>query len=179
MLHPDDLKVHKHILSICYDIAKRSTCCSVNVGACVYDKSINNIFSEGYNGVPEGAKTCNHIAIERDWLKNGAMNPEKRPMHSVWSVDNEVHAEMRAILSENFMNYSNKNHYLVLYCTHSPCYNCCKHLASLSSGVINEIVFSEKYDRMNSNFDYVEYFKQFNIKVKHIPLEQSLRNNIK
>lgn len=67
-------------------IESLSTCGRHQVGAIVYKDT--EIFSMGYNGVAPGATHC------CDLLSSGKLSVKD---HRVWSLENEIHAEINAI----------------------------------------------------------------------------------
>lgn len=87
-----------------------------------------HIISTGYNGTPKGFTNCSDVFSERS------------TEHSAWSEKFEVHAEMNALL---YCPVSTQGSTIVV--THSPCWNCTKHL--LAAGV-KEILFDQVYYRV-------------------------------
>lgn len=130
-----------------YLVSQNSTCCSWKVG-CIIEKD-GRIISSGYNGVPKGKQHCCDHAHSEGWLKDGLLDPEKRPLHSAWSDKNEVHAEINAIMfaAKAGISIEGAN----MWCTASPCPHCAKAIAN--SG-IKKLYFCEQYDRNAvSNWD--------------------------
>lgn len=116
---------HSTWLSIADDVAKESKCVSLQVGTVLVKD--NHLISSGVNGTPKGYINCNE--------KFSCRCEE----HSEWSQKFEVHSEMSAIV---YCPVSTKG--AIAYVTHSPCFNCCKHL--IASG-IKSIYFETKYHR--------------------------------
>jgi len=98
--------------------ATRATCQRLNVGAIVV--SGGNIVSHGYNGAPAGHPHC---------LGNSC--PGKLECHET------VHAEMNALMRmpHNFRAED-------LYCTDSPCPDCCSLIISFG---VRRVFFSTPY----------------------------------
>lgn len=148
--------MNSKMMESAYLISQQSTCCSVRVG-CIIEKN-GAIISSGYNGVPQGKKTCCKHAHDENWLlhlpQRGhhiyTLNQEKRPLHSAWSAKNEVHAEINAIMNcaKNGISLLGAN----MWCTASPCPDCAKAIAN--SG-IKKLYFCEAYDRGDNEWKNV------------------------
>lgn len=113
---------------IAKEISELSTCGVIKVG-CIITRN-GRIISSGYNGSFIGAKHCNRIKFK------------SRDQHHLWSKENEVHAEANAILYA--ARYGISINETVMYCTHSPCFECAKMI--IQSG-IKKLFFIETYDR--------------------------------
>lgn len=119
----------KFFLDVASRLAEESHCISLHVGAVIVrDK---RIISMGYNGTPEGLPNCD------DQLSKGIF---KREEHHEWSLINEIHAEMNALI------YAAKNGIPVqdctIYVTHKPCYECMK---NISQSGIKRVVYLHDY----------------------------------
>lgn len=119
----------KFFLDVASRLAEESHCVSLHVGAVIVrDK---RIISMGYNGTPEGLPNCD------DQLSKGIF---KREEHHDWSLINEIHAEMNALM------YAAKNGIPVqdctIYVTHKPCYECMK---NISQSGIKRVVYLNDY----------------------------------
>lgn len=127
-------------------IAQESKCSSWKVGV-VIEKN-GRIISTGYNGSVSGLTNCCDHCVDQGWAErvDGTVKlyKDKRQEHSAWSLNNEVHAEMNAILFAARNGTSTEGS--TLYTTLAPCYNCAKAIAQ--SGV-RTVVYAEDYD-MNS-----------------------------
>lgn len=138
-------------LQIAYLVSQESKCVSWKVGAVIVKNA--RIISTGYNGTPAGGVNCCDHAEEQNWtetrynpvpphVNSVILKPEHREEHSAWSKDNEIHAELNAIL------YAARNGLAIdgatMYVTLSPCGECAKAIAQ--SG-IKKLVYSELYDR--------------------------------
>ncbi|TXH19124.1 MAG: cytidine deaminase [Hyphomicrobiaceae bacterium] len=120
-------------MDIAHVVAKRSTCCRLNVGAVI---TINNrIVSIGYNGAPSGASHCaGNDCVGR--------TPGLCPT---------IHAEQNAI---EYMpaEYKRAHNDATLYVTEAPCLAC--------AGTINaclwikRVVFSRPY-RLRDGVDHL------------------------
>lgn len=119
----------KFFLDVASRLAEESHCISLHVGAVIVrDK---RIISMGYNGTPEGLPNCD------DQFSKGVF---KREEHHEWSLINEIHAEMNALM------YAAKNGIPVqdctIYVTHKPCYECMK---NISQSGIKRVVYLHDY----------------------------------
>jgi dCMP deaminase len=96
----------------------------------------DKIVSTGLNGTLRGTPNC------CDHFPDGPC-----PEHHGWSLENEIHAEMNAILQaeRNLMA-------AWAFTTHSPCWNCLKHLAAVG---VTRVYYREKY-RRTSDEDLVK-----------------------
>ena len=113
------MKYIGYYLDVAEAIAKRSKCVSLQVG-CVLVKD-DQIISTGINGTPETYINCK-TKFE------GCSSEHIKQHHHEWSSKYEIHAEMNAIVRAG---QSVKG--AVAYCTHSPCFNCTKHLLATVS----------------------------------------------
>lgn len=119
----------KFFLDVASRLAEESHCISLHVGAVIVrDK---RIISMGYNGTPEGLPNCDD---------QFAKSIFKREEHHEWSLINEIHAEMNALM------YAAKNGIPVqdctIYVTHKPCYECMK---NISQSGIKRVVYLHDY----------------------------------
>jgi len=141
-------------LEIAESISKMSNCVSLNVG-CVITKN-NRIVSTGYNGTPSGFVNCCDKFPNYDKEKD-------RAEHSVWSFDFEIHSEMNAIIAAAKIGIPLDG--CTLYCTHSPCHNCLKHIIAVG---IKEIYYSKFYDRCNWNEETNKLINESGIQISHL-----------
>lgn len=149
----------KFFLDVASRLAEESHCISLHVGAVIVrDK---RIISMGYNGTPEGLPNCD---------TQFAKNVFKRKEHHFWSLINEIHAEMNALM------YAAKNGIPVqdctIYVTHKPCNECMK---NISQSGIKRVVYLNDYkhsDIPEGNSRYmgmsVEHYNPSRIKVEDI-----------
>ncbi len=121
---------HQTFMNIAKAVSQESKCISLKVGAVLVKDG--HVVSTGYNGTPKGWKNCCD-AYNKDFDREG---------HSEWSQKYEVHAELNTLLHCPVALADT-----VCYTTHSPCFNCLKHL--IAAGV-KEIYFNEWYHRMTA-----------------------------
>lgn len=164
-------------LQIAYLISQESKCCSWKVGA-VIEKD-GRIISTGYNGSPSGGVNCCDHAAEQGWTKlvpypihrgfgnDIVLAKEHRAAHSAWSANNEIHAELNAILFA--ARKGNSIEGATLYTTLSPCPDCTK---AITQSGIKKVVYAELYDRSPEN--WADILKQAGIEVI-----QYSRNNLR
>ena len=133
------------LLLIAHEVARWSTCIKDNVGALIVVD--NRIISTGYNGSIPGAQHCVDFFRDIKWAE----------AHHGWAEQNEVHAEMNAILvcAKNGIDTAGTS----MIATHSPCYSCIK--AILQAG-ITQLFYHEVY-----NEEALEFISR-RIKVEHV-----------
>lgn len=138
---------HSTWMSVTAQIANDAKCVSLQVG-CVLVKD-GHVISTGVNGTPKGFHNCTDTHMER-----GAE-------HSAWSEKYEIHAEMNAI---GHCPVSTQDS--VAYVTHSPCFNCCKHMIAFG---IKEIRFAERYYRMTDEQlqEIIAFCVHMNVELVH------------
>lgn len=115
-------------LRIAQDCAEESKCISLHVGAVITVGG--RIKATGYNGTAAGHINCCEA------MARGHFTREE---HSAWSQKYEIHAEMNALLHCDERPVGG-----TVYVTHSPCFNCVKHLGAAG---IARIVFETLYHR--------------------------------
>lgn len=131
-------KIH-YMLEICSTIAKMSKDPNTQVG-CIIVKD-GRILSSGYNGYIAGA---NDEALP-------STSPEKAPYF--------IHAELNAVLNAAKEGISLSG--AEIYCTHSPCPNCVRHMwqAGIKKFFVNDMHHtSQNYSDMKDI--YVQSFKK-------------------
>ncbi|MAF24541.1 deoxycytidylate deaminase [bacterium] len=126
------LSWEKYALSLAQASSLRSEDPYVQVGACVLRKD-NSIIGVGYNGAPPG--------IDIDWS-----NRDERRKRV-------IHAEVNAL------RYASPGEGYLLACTHLPCNDCLKMIASYG---IKKVIFGEVYERDSSS---INLSKEFNIEL--------------
>ena len=129
------LSWEEYALELAWVASRRSEDPYLKVGACVL-RHDNSVASLGYNGAPMG--------VEIDWSDRD----ERRKR--------VVHAEINAL------RYIKPNEGYLLACTHLPCNDCLKSIASYG---ITSVVFREVYDRDTSS---TELCKEFGINLQSI-----------
>lgn len=120
--------------------AKQSNCIKYQVGSVVIMD--NRIILQGYNGTIPGFINCN------EKFANSNVNVIERIEHHIWSSAFEVHSEMNVICYAAKKGISLEGS--TIFCTHSPCNNCLKHL--IQSGVLM-VIYKNDY---NDNIDLEE-----------------------
>lgn len=142
-------------LLMAFAMASASHCVSRQVGALlVKDK---RIISTGINGTPEGCPNCDDIFPHKSSPKFN------RATHHEFSMSNEIHAEMNALLFKAKEGGGYNLAGATLYCTTQPCNECLKNL--VQSGV-SRIVYAESY-----SYSCYSDFILNAIKLKKIQLE--------
>lgn len=130
-------------MQIAFLVSQESKCCSCKVGAVIVKD--NRIISQGYNGTPYSHENCCDVATQKGWTVDGKfVNKQSRVEHSSWSKENEVHAEMNAI-----MNARDSLIGSTLYTTISPCTECAKHIAQVG---IRTVVYCINYDNTSKGW---------------------------
>jgi len=135
MKEPKRLCWSEYALELARVAAQRSEDPYLKVGACVL-RHDNSVVSLGYNGAPMG--------IEIDWSDRD----ERRKR--------VIHAEINAL------RYVRPNEARLIACTHLPCNDCLKSIASYG---ITTVVFRELYDRDTSS---TELCKEFGINLQSV-----------
>lgn len=135
------MNMHRIHMQTAFLHASASHCCSWKVGAVIVKDG--RPVAAGRNGTAQGKCNCDQVAKKNDWLlRDGTLNPAKRHEHSAWSAENEIHAEINAIL------FAARNGIAIegadLYCTASPCPDCCK---AISNSGIARVFYCIPYDR--------------------------------
>jgi dCMP deaminase len=123
-------KLHDVFMKTAFLIAKKSKCVSHHVGAVIVKD--NRIITMGYNGTPPGLTNCCEV-FDKDGFD--------RHEHHKWSSDNEIHAEMNAIM------FAAKNNVEInecdIYVTISPCNYCLKNICMTG---IRNVYYLYEYD---------------------------------
>lgn len=153
-------------MEICETISKRSTCVRIQTASIIIRDT--NIISIGYNGVPSGQEHCKDYWYKY-WKKQSSEKLEDIDYdifitsnefyrnHHEYSIQNELHAEMNAILqSETGL----KN--CVLYTIYSPCIQCAKAIVSAKIGTV---IYKKRYHR---DIKGIEFLKKHDVYVKQL-----------
>lgn len=143
-------------MKMCQEFSSLSKCVSYKV-ACLLVKD-NRIISTGINGSVPGTKNCCEVFNKNNF---------DREKHKIFSDENEIHAEMNAIIYA--AKYGISIDSSVAYCTLEPCIHCCKNLAVTG---ISRIVYNKKYDRFDDVYrkERNKFLKKQNIKLNQITL---------
>ena len=126
-------KWDKRFMELTVQVATWSSCFKGDrqVGAVIVKNK--RILSTGYNGAPEGVKSCKEKG-ECLRLKNGIESGTR--LETCYSV----HAEQNAIVSAARLGVSLEG--ATLYCTHQPCVICAKLIVNAG---IKRVVYKEGY----------------------------------
>lgn len=181
-------KVDRTRLLQCEAESKMSNCVKHSVG-CIITDSTGVILSSGYNGTPSGHENCGNkfkefaglLKIAQDRIHeikheisrssyNEALqhqlyglkkDEEKLIMeHREWSLKNEIHAEVNAIMRADPIRRVGGT----LYVNLQPCPNCAKMIAS--SG-ISRVIYGKKYHRADDDSSE-QLFKSSGIEYIHL-----------
>lgn len=106
-------------MNLALDLAKRSTCKRLHVGAVVVSADYSRVFGIGYNGNASGLPNC----CDSDEAGNCGC----------------LHAEDNALLKTNIGPEVTK----IIFVTHAPCAYCAKRL--VNKGGVEHVYFAEKY----------------------------------
>lgn len=159
-------------MQMAFLVSQESKCASWKVGA-IIEK--DGVIVSGYNGTPHGHCNCDEHCIEQGWAKQTddgvKLYSDRRPRHSAWSLQNEVHAEINALLIAARKATGNVDGG-TLYTTLAPCNNCAKAIAQ--SGIRN-VIYCDEYDYNGQ--DWCKILVDSGIKVRkldkrHLPLLQ-------
>jgi len=132
----DEIYLDKIYVNIVADLARKSTCYKKKTAAIIVkDKKI---LSCGYNGVVEGATRCDQVRIPLE-------------QHYKWSIANEIHGEMNAIL-DSAKRGGTPLEGAVMYTLLSPCIHCAK---SIQVAGIKRVVYVQKYERDPGGIEFL------------------------
>lgn len=148
------------------DRSQRSQCISNRVGAII--AMGGRAVAWGENNTVDldcRCNSCNNHMVNDD----GKLKAVDRPTHSAWSNDNEIHAEMNALLSAHTRGVILKD--AALYTTASPCPNCAKHIEwYVANGAITSVYYLDKYDRGND--EWISRLQKYGCVVEQIKREE-------
>ena len=150
----------KFFLDVASRLAEESHCISLHVGAVIVKDK--RIISMGYNGTPSGAPNCS------DMYEAGEFTKEQ---HHQWSLSNEIHAEMNALMYAAKQGISVNG--CTMYVTHQPCDECVKNIYQAG---IKRVVYLYPYKYSSS--DNV-ILKLVELKNKLYELQVAYRANMK
>ena len=122
----------EYFMGIARLVKERSTCNRTHVGAIIVKDK--RIITTGYNGAPKGMPHCTDAGCNITKMKH----PQSDNMED--HCTRTLHAEQNAIIQAAIFGTSINNG--VMYCTHSPCFNCAKMI--INAG-IKEVVFENGY----------------------------------
>jgi len=133
-------------INIAREVAVHSTCCKLKVGAVIVKDK--RVLSTGYNGVISGASHCEDMFVKDS------------PEHEAWSIQNELHGELNAILHAAKSGISVDG--ATIYITVSPCNTCAR--AIIATG-IKRVVYNGP-DRSCKYDDGIAFLKNHQKTVK-------------
>ena len=136
---------NQYFMEIAYDVAARSTCDRLHVGAVITNDQ-KRILATGYNGSMAGMPHCEDEGCR---IESG---------HCV----NTIHAEMNAIAQAAKSSISVDGGYI--YCTHAPCWNCFKMLVNAG---IRTVYFAEIYRGLDPKI--IDSSVKLHLKVRRLP----------
>jgi len=135
-------------------LSAESKCVSHHVGALIVRDG--RIISSGINGTPPGLPNCCDV-FNKDIFD--------RAKHSIWSDDNEIHAEMNSLM------FSARHPVEVegcdMYTTLSPCNECLKNISMTG---IKNVYYLYAYDRIQFNKALLE-----KVNVQEVPNATELK----
>jgi len=126
---------HGLYIKMAFILADESKCVSHHVGALIVRDG--RIISSGVNGTPGNMPNCCDV-FDKDNFD--------RKAHSAWSDDNEIHAEMNAIMFS--ARYPVEVEGCDMYTTLSPCNECLKNISMTG---IKNVYYLYLYDRVKIN----------------------------
>jgi dCMP deaminase len=127
--------IHAVFMKTAFVFAAESHCVSHHVGAVIVKNK--RIIVTGINGTPEELPNCDDVFDPNNF---------DRENHHLWSKDNEVHAEMNALMfaARHMVDTDGAD----MYVTISPCNDCLKN--AIPAGIKN-IYYLYLYDKVNLN----------------------------
>lgn len=125
----------KFFLDVASRLAEESHCISLHVGAVIVKDK--RIISMGYNGTPSGAPNCSDMYEAGEFTKD---------QHHQWSLSNEIHAEMNALMYAAKQGISVDG--CTMYVTHQPCDECVKNIYQAG---IKRVVYLYPYKYSSSD----------------------------
>lgn len=146
--------------------SQASRCISTRVGAVIVMNG--RVVSQGSNNTVDS--DCRCVDHNEHMLNDeGKLKAVYRPEHSAWSNDNEIHAEMKALLSAHTNGIMLNS--AELYTTASPCPNCAKHIEWYAAiGAIKAVYYLDKYDRGND--EWISRLQKYGCIVEQIKREE-------
>lgn len=120
-------------INMCKELSKRSTCWKKKTAAIIVSNE-NRIISEGYNGTTSGSPHCCTIG------------PRDRLEHRKWSIENEIHAEINAII---WTLHKDKLKGATMYTLLSPCFRCSEMIRIVD---IKRVVYAIEYRENGIDF---------------------------
>jgi len=140
--------MHDKFMKTAFEFAAESKCVSYHVGAVIVKNK--RIVSIGYNGTPPDTPNCCDV-FDKDNFD--------REAHHHWSKENEIHAEMNAVMFAAKEGESIKG--CDIYVTTQPCNDCLKNLSMTG---IKNLYYLYPYDKEEMNPAILKV-----IKVQQVP----------
>jgi len=131
-------------LNMAEELAKLSKCVSYQVAALIIRDG--RILSTGINGTPKGSSSKCQDLFEKP--NNEWEDQETRERHHQWSLRNEIHAEMNALIQAAKRGHAIEG--ATAYVTNMPCTTCAK--ALVTAGIKRVVVFSDYHDTLATKF---------------------------
>lgn len=166
------LKLDRVRLMQCEAESGLSNCVKHSVGCIITDPE-GKMVASGYNGTPKGHDNCCdrfpnfHEDLERYSNSSNPVDAERLEAlileHREWSLHNEIHAEVNAILHSD----PDKRKGGTLYVNLQPCPNCAKMIAA--SGV-SRVIFAKAYHRAEDEVSE-ELFRKSKIEYKQVEID--------
>lgn len=136
------LSKEQTFITMALSMAGLSKCVSHKVCALIVKN--NRVISTGINGTAEGRINCCDYCEQQGWLNDdGTLNQDYRNYHSMWSAENELHAEINAICNSAKLGIETND--TEMYCTLAPCSNCAK---IISAAGIKKLYYYKEYDNI-------------------------------
>lgn len=140
-------KYHKMFMDIAERTACESNCVKYHIGAAVVRD--NRIVLQGYNGTISGFTNCCD-----KFGSNFVITEENKNAHYAWQMAFEVHSEMNIVCFAAKKGIPLEG--TTIYCTHSPCNNCVKHM--IQAG-IKRVIYKHDYVDNNNQEDREQLLK--------------------
>lgn len=161
--NPKDNNWDELFLIMAYVMASASHCVSRQVGALIVKD--RRIISTGINGTSEGSINCDALFPPKN-------EPEfDRAKHHEFSMANEIHAEMNAVLF-NARNGGQSLQGATLYSTLQPCDQCMKNILQLG---LCRIVYAEGYDFSSYSQIIKDSLSAKEIELVHKPIFNTIK----
>ena len=139
-------------MSICDEVAKRSTCQRIQTAALLVEN--NNVVSMGYNGSAPKAVHCtdywkNYCEMRGLDYVDFLASDEFYARHHEYAVANEHHAEMNCLANASRRGFAKS---ATMYTTYACCIHCAKQVVACGVGIV---VYRHEYSRDTSGLDYL------------------------
>lgn len=118
-----NLELARSYIEMCNLLSKQSKCVKASVGALIVRDG--RIISSGVNGTPAGYVNCCDIFDYK--AKDPQDKHKKFNKHKIWSMKNEIHAEVNALTKAGAVYELQNKFYLIV--NKMPCEQCQKMIA--------------------------------------------------